>query len=485
MRRPLLLAAACLLAACSSDEAPPASDDAGDTAVDIATDVAADVTVDAPDAGPVAYDLTLEEMMDPASCAPCHSQHYREWSGSMHAYAAEDPIFVAMNARGQEETDGALGDFCVQCHAPMAVRTGATTDGLNLDELDDSLLGVTCYFCHNVVDVQGTHNNPLVLANDLIMRGGLEDPVPTSAHGSAWSPLHDRNHADSSAMCGSCHDVVLDNGVALERTYQEWQHTIFADTASGFGLSCNSCHMRGRNGLAATLPGMPERRVHAHTWPGVDVALTDFPEREEQRALVQRELDSSLLAQVCVFPEPGGATIRVELENIGAGHNWPSGAAHDRRAWVEVQAFRDDAPVFSSGVLAPGQALAELDDPHLWRMGDEAYDEQGEHATMFWEVASLSTTSLPAQTTLDETDPRWIDTHIVRTYPIADVVPDRVTVRVLIRPFGLEIIDDLIASGHLDPAIRATIPTFELAPTVLEWTSELGRECQPESIRVR
>ena len=50
----------------------------------------------------------------------------------MHAYAAEDPVFLAMNQRLQRETGGALGDFCVRCHAPMAVREGATRDGLDL-----------------------------------------------------------------------------------------------------------------------------------------------------------------------------------------------------------------------------------------------------------------------------------------------------------------------------------------------------------------
>ena len=51
----------------------------------------------------------------------------------MHAYAADDPVFLAMNRRGQREAG--IGDFCVQCPRPMAVRTGATTDGLNLDSL--------------------------------------------------------------------------------------------------------------------------------------------------------------------------------------------------------------------------------------------------------------------------------------------------------------------------------------------------------------
>ena len=82
------------------------------------------------DAGP---SLTREQLMDPETCKGCHERHYREWAGSMHAYAADDPVFVAMNRRGQEETDGALGDFCVNCHAPLAVREGATRDGLTLN----------------------------------------------------------------------------------------------------------------------------------------------------------------------------------------------------------------------------------------------------------------------------------------------------------------------------------------------------------------
>ena len=73
--------------------------------------------------------LDKAAMMDPATCGECHQTHLTQWSGSMHAYASKDPVFLAMNARGQRETNGELGSFCVQCHAPMALRTGATTDG--------------------------------------------------------------------------------------------------------------------------------------------------------------------------------------------------------------------------------------------------------------------------------------------------------------------------------------------------------------------
>ena len=61
-----------------------------------------------------------------AACKDCHPKHYTQWSGSMHAYASDDPVFVAMNKRGQREAQ--LGSFCLQCHAPMAVALHPNRD---------------------------------------------------------------------------------------------------------------------------------------------------------------------------------------------------------------------------------------------------------------------------------------------------------------------------------------------------------------------
>ena len=116
--------------------------------------------------------LPIEQLEDPASCKECHPQHYAEWSGSMHAYASDDPVFVAMNRRGQREAQ--LGTFCVQCHAPMAVALGLT-DGTNFDPttLPPKARGITCYFCHDVAKIVDDHNNGLELALDDNMRGGV------------------------------------------------------------------------------------------------------------------------------------------------------------------------------------------------------------------------------------------------------------------------------------------------------------------------
>jgi hypothetical protein len=426
-----------------------------------------------PPGGPA---LTADELKDPQKCQQCHPDHYKEWSGSMHAYAGDDPVFLAMNQRGQRETKGALGDFCVKCHAPVAVAEGATKDGTNLADVPQKLKGVTCYFCHSVQDVTDTHNNPLVLATDGVLRAGIQDPVETGAHKSLYSKLHDRTTADSSKMCGSCHDVVTPLGGHIERTYQEWQGTLFSHPDTQ--LSCSQCHMEGRDGLAAHADNVKVRRVHAHTFPGVDVALTDFPNADQQKELVQASLDTTLLAELCVRGPGGpGATLQVVLDNAGAGHLWPSGAAQDRRAWVELIAYANGKPIYQSGVVPEGTSVTDLKDPDLWWIRECMLDKAGSSVSMFWQAADTDQNLLPGPITNMQADPAFYFTHVARTFPrptskpaALDTPPDRVTMRVLVMPVGLDVLDDLVKSGDLDPKYKAKMPTFVPAPTVLEWT---------------
>jgi hypothetical protein len=432
------------------------------------------------DPAPVYLDKAA--MLSPETCKDCHQAHYEEWSGSMHAYASKDPIFRAMNARGQRETDGELGDFCVQCHAPVALQLGLTTDGLNLDEVPDYAQGVTCFFCHSVEKVQGTHNNPLSLAEDLVMRGGYKDPTPNSAHASAYSPLLDRDNIQSADLCGSCHDIKLPNGVHLERTYAEWKDSLYAHQEPDQQQTCGNCHMAGRNDVAADVDGVPLRRVHDHKMVGVDTALLPFPQIEAQMTQVQRELDSSVFPELCVYEKDGETTIRVTLENLAAGHSWPSGAAMDRRAWVEVVAYNEaDEVIFQSGVVPEGTAVSSLDDDNLWELRDRGFKKNGEEAHFFWEVETLESELLPAPSALFPWDPDYVDTHRYRDYVFESEKPVRATMRVQIRAVNLDLIDDLIASGDLDPSYRDKIPTFTLKFTNVEWRAAMSKTCIPDS----
>ena len=420
-------------------------------------------------------ELTREQLLNPETCRECHPAHVEEWEGSMHAYAAEDPVFRAMNARGQRETGGALGDFCVQCHAPVAVALGLTGDGLDLDALPREVRGVTCYFCHQVDAVEGTHNNPLRLAFDDIMRGGFADAAPGAPHGVARSPLHDRDDLRSADLCGSCHDIVNPLGTHIERTYTEWQDSVYAHEGPS-KLTCAECHMRGRDGVAAEgVDGVPLRRVHDHSMAGVDLALTDWPHRDRQRELVQTALDTTLLANLCVDASADRTFARVLLENVSAGHMFPSGASSDRRLWVELVATdAEGAVIWSTGVVEDGQPVTSLDDPNLWLLRDEHFGEDGEPVHMFWETAEVRSTLVPPPVTNDPSDPRY--RHYVDRVFTIDGEPARVTLRVRLRPIGLDVLDDLVATGDLDPSIRDAVPTFDLGSTVLEWTPEVPRD---------
>jgi hypothetical protein len=399
----------------------------------------------------------------------------------MHAYAGDDPVFRAMNTRGQRETNGALADFCVQCHAPMAVREGATTDGQNLDSLPPHLRGVTCFFCHSATGTTDDHNAAVELAgpDDLSMRGGLPDPKDNEAHEAEYSQLHDRTLLDSSSLCGSCHDIVTPNGVHLERTFEEWRGSLFARDTVEQRQTCGACHMAGREGVAASVDGVSLRRVHDHRMVGIDVALTEFPERTDQGTQVQRELDSVLVLQVCATRVPLGVQVVVRLENLSAGHSWPSGAAQDRRAWVELVASRAGATIYSSGVIANGVAVSTVRDSELWWFGDEIVDDTGKTVHMFWEAADYRSNLLPAMTAVSPADPVYVNTHRDRVYQIPGV-PDQIEARVHVRPIDFDIIDDLVASGDLDASIRGAIPTFTLRSSSVVWQPSEGTECVPD-----
>lgn len=425
-----------------------------------------------------------EELENPETCASCHPKHYEEWASSMHAYAADDPLFLAMNRRGQREAS--IGTFCVNCHAPMAVRAGATTDGLNLEELPARLKGVTCYFCHNVSAVHGEHDNPLELAGDRVMRGAIKDPLRTSFHDSRYSELVDRDRLESARLCGSCHDIVNGHGVHLERTFREWQDSVFS--APQVGTSCGQCHMDRdpELGPAVKAPEAPLRELHSHRFPAVDLALTPFPGAGVLARETQSFLDTSLQTALCVRGTGRAAQLQVVLDNVAAGHAFPSGAAQDRRVWLEVVATAEGETLYESGVVAPGEGLGSANLDELFWIGDCMLGERGRQVRMFWEARDVESNLLPGQQTFDAADPRFYQTHRWVDFPRKSATiprfPDRVTLNVKLLPFELEVFDSLVESGDLVDAPGATVAEMraQLAPRSvgkeLVWTPDTATE---------
>jgi Cytochrome c554 and c-prime len=446
-----------------------------------------------PVAAPAYFDAGA--MMDPVACQPCHADQFAEWSGSMHAYASDDPVFIAMNQRGQRETGGQLGDFCLKCHAPMAVRAGATSDGSNLDSLPRSLKGVTCFFCHSIDAVVGSHNGDVTLSDDLVMRGAVGDPIPNAAHRAAYSPFQDHSHAESADACGACHDIVSPAGAAIERTFSEWQASVFSK-ATGLTCGAGGCHMNPTPGPIATIPGAPVRQRHSHLFAAVDVALKPgFPATEAQREAIASALRGTLTSALCVT---ANGAIRVLMDNIGAGHGWPSGAAQDRRAWIELVAY--DAlggVIYQSGVVPDGGSVVDATgDPDRWLLRDCMFDSSGAPVSMFWAAVTTEGNELPALTTFDTTDPAFYRTHVVQRFPRTPApgaspwgMPARVTLKVHLQPIGRDVLDDLVVSGDLDPSVRDAMPTYDVGWAItgdagvdsLEWTPDTASSVYTEN----
>jgi hypothetical protein len=231
------------------------------------------------------------------------------------------------------------------------------------------------------------------------------------------------------------------------------------------------------------------RRHHDHLMPGVDLVIpTPHSERlldgvtaEEEaidlRAAVEQELGSSLLSELCVdVGARGGADVEVYLENIGAGHRFPSGAALDRRLWVELLALNADGEVmFSSGEVASEQPAVDLEmsDPFMWLLRDRALTSSGEETHLFWEIDSVERSTLPPATQLDRQDPDYEEPHVLRRYRFGSEQPVReIHLSVKMRPIGLEVLQKLVKEQLLEESTLSLMPTYDLRSAQRIWRAE-------------
>jgi mono/diheme cytochrome c family protein len=281
-------------------------------------------------------------LTDPATCKGLPPVPLRvQWAGSMHAYAADEsglpghePPCPARQPRDR--------DVCVQCHAPVAVREGLTKDGLNLDELPREKTGRHLLLLPLAQKVDGTHNNPLVLATYGTLFGPFDDPDPAdAAQGEVLAPLRRRRRPSPRPQCGSCHDIQNLLGAHVERTFEEWQGTLFASTPAG--QSCAGCHMPVRKWAGVDAVVGRRARVHSHAFPAVESGPHPLPGREPaERAAAGGRAGAgstpSCRGRSAWNRRPGA--FELTLDNVSAGHSWPSGATPDRRAWVELVRVR-------------------------------------------------------------------------------------------------------------------------------------------------
>ncbi|MEQ1566640.1 MAG: NapC/NirT family cytochrome c, partial [Myxococcota bacterium] len=161
----------------------------------------------------------------------------------------------------------------------------------------------------------------------------LGAPLAGTHGGPAPHATSDRPFLRSSSLCATCHEVA-GPGLLDERTGTE-------HAESGVSESCADCHFpKGSHATIGFEPG-----------PEVD---------PEARALHTRSLLAEALA---LSVERDGDTWRIEVENVGAGHDVPTGAAVFRELRLDLVVDGVHTPLDTLGpraVDAGGRPVALL-----------------------------------------------------------------------------------------------------------------------------
>jgi len=381
------------------------------------------------------------------ACSTCHPQYYAEWSGSMHRYASNDPIWMLANNGLQGSSHGALKDWCWQCHSPIAFLTGSAPSTFQFSDLPDIVReGVNCDVCHIMQSPHGTTNQRVKynMQPGRTKFGSLADPQPTGAHGSVYDPSYARSES-----CRECHDLIVNN-LPVEVTFTEWQNSPWG----AMSIECQDCHMTRYAGQAA-IGGPVRNNLHRHDFAGVDVAMTPFPNMNEQRAAVDSLLKHSVTLSV-EAPATGtvndSLSVAVRVYNDKTGHNIPSSVFFFRQMWVEVTVSKGAAFAYKSGHL---DANGDLMDRHSELQPDADTDlmlfggylfKNGLESNVF-ELDSMVNTSLAP--------------FASRTGTYRFSVPSsgqwNIKVRLLFRPFGPYLFRAVGGQQYIP-----SIPTFEM-----------------------
>ena len=244
-------------------------------------------------------DLKQGELNSASRCGECHVEIHAMWQRSMHSAAVTDPIFEASYLRAIREAGDRARRLCLQCHAPGAVLT----DDLGLEN-PTNREGITCDFCHSVVEVDlEARGQRFRLDLQGVKYGPLADAA-SPAHGVARSQLH-----LASEFCAGCHQYTNEHGLAVLSTYTEWN----ASPQAAQGTTCQHCHMPSTPGHTVDPSfGIERDSINLHNISG------GHSREQVRKAATVRVLRVRT-------SQPRTAVIDVEVATVGSGHSIPTG----------------------------------------------------------------------------------------------------------------------------------------------------------------
>jgi nitrate/TMAO reductase-like tetraheme cytochrome c subunit len=263
------------------------------------------------------------ELRDSASCKECHPAIYAEWEASHHALAWVNP-----EPRRKELSDDFKNKDCIPCHAPRPMlEVGFGKRPLERGTRRDT--GVDCFSCHK-------------FENRIVGAGSLS-PAAASApcNPVTWEPFAEMT------LCAPCHDQ--------HKVHQNWKQSRFAVEGEGY-RDCNDCHMPVADGPPTI--GSARKSHKSHLFGGgndphtvrqaASLRIEPMLPSETRGASVARLSGREWTGPGHDEVPRGEGWFVIQVENTGAGHNFPDDERH--RAGDLVLKFAPEGKLPDSGV---------------------------------------------------------------------------------------------------------------------------------------
>ncbi|MGR5062025.1 multiheme c-type cytochrome [Photobacterium sp. DNB22_13_2] len=313
-------------------------------------------------------ELTPDMFEDPTVCKACHEEIYKQWENSVMAKSWDDPIYKALFKRASAATNGEIDNFCIACHSPIGMTS--MNASAKMLETNEHLPGVNCEVCHNISGITGHDNGAYVLTPN------REAHVKLGPRTDAESPYHNTAYLDvqtRSEFCSTCHNVTHPtNGTAIERTYDEWQESIYNEQ----DIHCQDCHMTPGPGInenpgKSAIMGKERKHIYSHEFTGGNSTLHNYFKSPERAEAARAMLRSAAIMELVDIPETIQAgdtvTIKVKVSNVGAGHKLPTGFPEGREVWVDFQVSSDNYPsLYRSGAIIDGHTEPNTRNFKVW-----------------------------------------------------------------------------------------------------------------------
>lgn len=343
--------------------------------------------------------IPADQFFPAARCASCHQDTHTAWSESLHRNSAREPFYkesvdILEHTRGTRPMQ-----HCESCHAPVAVFTGALTDGSKGPRpLEDE--GITCSVCHSITEARLDGTGSYTIRRPALLE--REDGTPVFDNVTDAAIMADvaghkrammRPLLKQAEFCAVCHKSSvtpqLNNYKFLRgfSAYDEWQqsgastYTVAPYYRREQQANCHTCHMPKVESSkdAAARDGV----ISSHRWIGANtitplyyghtkqfeltkaflenkvISVDIFALRSEASGRTYTALDASAGNPVAL--RPGEAvTAEVVVFNRKAAHSFPPELRDMYEPWVEFEALdANGKTIFHSGFIKADGTLDE------------------------------------------------------------------------------------------------------------------------------